>query len=335
MSANVESMAYVGKPPWHGIGFKLENAVSSEEMIRRAGLDWTVSTRPLFIPVSPTDPSLGKMPYEKMRALVRDSDNYVMGVCGPKYTPFQNSEVYEFFNKFAEAGQLTLEVGGSLVHGKWVWALAKISQGTYKILGEDENYSYLLLVSPFIWGEALNIMFTSVRVVCWNTLTEAMNKKVRDRFRYRHNIPFSEIKETAQMSVELAMEQQAIMKAKAETLAGVRLASLQRLYQYAGAVVQGYDPLEPVKLSDLSRGSGAVINAFINGPGSKFNSARETWWGAFNAVTYYYDHVKGNKAAESRLYNSWLAHEGISAKRKALELALQFAEADDKVAKAA
>lgn len=42
MSANVESMFYVREAPWHGIGTRVEQTLSSEEALKEAGLDWTV-----------------------------------------------------------------------------------------------------------------------------------------------------------------------------------------------------------------------------------------------------------------------------------------------------
>ena len=42
MSANVESMAYVGQTPWHGLGNQVEAGSSTDEMLRAAELDWEV-----------------------------------------------------------------------------------------------------------------------------------------------------------------------------------------------------------------------------------------------------------------------------------------------------
>ena len=43
MSANVESMFYAGREkPWHGLGTQVEEAPTSADALRLAGLDWTV-----------------------------------------------------------------------------------------------------------------------------------------------------------------------------------------------------------------------------------------------------------------------------------------------------
>ena len=42
MAHMVETMAYAGKVPWHGLGEKVEDTLTPEEMLVKAGLDWSV-----------------------------------------------------------------------------------------------------------------------------------------------------------------------------------------------------------------------------------------------------------------------------------------------------
>lgn len=42
MAAEVESMFYVRKAPWHGLGTKVGDAPTSEEALKLAGLNWDV-----------------------------------------------------------------------------------------------------------------------------------------------------------------------------------------------------------------------------------------------------------------------------------------------------
>ncbi len=48
MPANVETMFYTRVAPWHGLGVRVENAVSSEEALRLSGLDWNVIQRSII-----------------------------------------------------------------------------------------------------------------------------------------------------------------------------------------------------------------------------------------------------------------------------------------------
>lgn len=42
MPAEVESMFYVRETPWHGLGTNVKNALSSNEALTAAKLDWNV-----------------------------------------------------------------------------------------------------------------------------------------------------------------------------------------------------------------------------------------------------------------------------------------------------
>ena len=48
MVAAVETMAYAGEVPWHGLGVPVSNDLTPAQMMQKAGLDWTVSKKPLF-----------------------------------------------------------------------------------------------------------------------------------------------------------------------------------------------------------------------------------------------------------------------------------------------
>ena len=326
-----DHLAYTGRVPWHGIGFPLIGDPTPNEMLKTAQLDWTISKRPLFTlqdpdaTVKPWKPLL----YEDMFAMVRDTDNKVLGMCGPKYTPFQNSEVFEFFNRFTEAGHMKMEVAGSLKGGTWIWALARISDGAMTLMGDDLSYSYLLLCSPHVWGEAMTIMFTSVRVVCWNTLTLAMGSKLAEKFRFIHNQKFADVRPLAELTVESAMIQKAVFEQKAKILAETPIVEINKLYRY---IAQIFKPAllvgtDVINAGDLPRTAFEVIQNYHFAPGCKTAAARDTWWGAFNAVTYFFDHQQGRTGPDKRLYDSWVSHKEAVTKRKAFDLALQYAQA--------
>jgi phage/plasmid-like protein (TIGR03299 family) len=335
MAAEIESIAYRNAPPWHGIGFNIQEIVSPNEMLKTAGLNWTVSKRPMFTASSSkfiNEPVSYDLLVPDMYALVRDSDSKILGVCGPKYQPFQNTEVFDFFNRFTEAGHMHMEVAGSLKGGTWVWALAKLGDGTFNLMGDDENYSYLLLVSPHIWSEAMTIMFTSVRVVCWNTLTQALGKKLIEKFRFIHNRSFSDIKDVAEAAVEQAMINKMVYEQKAKLLSETKIVDMTKLYEYIVRVMNPSvtrrvpkDQTNPATFD--VRTTGQILLNFHTAPGSKLATSRETWWGAYNAVTYFFDHQYGRSGPEQRLYKSWLSHINAVKKRKAFDFAVEYAQA--------
>ena len=48
MAHLVETMAYAGEVPWHGLGKPVHSNMTPDEMLVAAGIDWTVSKRPAF-----------------------------------------------------------------------------------------------------------------------------------------------------------------------------------------------------------------------------------------------------------------------------------------------
>jgi hypothetical protein len=48
MAHELESMFYYGETPWHGLGKKVDKALTAEEAIKIAGLDWQVETVPIY-----------------------------------------------------------------------------------------------------------------------------------------------------------------------------------------------------------------------------------------------------------------------------------------------
>ena len=48
MSHEVETMAYAGELPWHGLGTKVDGNIGVDGMLKEAGLDWNVVKVPSF-----------------------------------------------------------------------------------------------------------------------------------------------------------------------------------------------------------------------------------------------------------------------------------------------
>lgn len=41
MAHEMETMAYAGETPWHGLGVKVESNLTTAEMLKAAQIDWT------------------------------------------------------------------------------------------------------------------------------------------------------------------------------------------------------------------------------------------------------------------------------------------------------
>jgi len=326
MSHEIETMAYVGEVPWHGLGTRLPATPSVDEMLVQAGLDWTVSKRPLFTWRARGEP----LEIIGQKALVRDSDHKVLSVVTDRYVPVQNREAFEFFRRFCDAGQLELETAGALKGGGFIWALARVGRdfdlGLSAAGQSDEVRNYLLLMNSHQATHALTAQFTPIRVVCWNTLNIAMGAGLKGKgervFRMPHLRAFDEeARRLAAETLGLLEDQIGQFRALVETLSRTPF-PLEARDPYVREVFGLAEPTDEEEGEVGKRLVPRVLEAFEHAPGQALGSAQGTAWGAVNAVTWFVDHNRG-RSRDSALTSAWFG-EGAAIKRRALEKAAEL-----------
>ena len=142
MAANVETMFYTREKPWHGLGIRVAEALTSKEALTKAGLDWHVVQKPLTTYYGNRFPLYF--------ANIRDKDDKLLGVVTDRYTVIQNEDAFAFTDGLLGAG-VRYETAGSLSEGRRVWILAKLPN-EYIIRGDR--------ISPY--------MVFSKGAICWS-----------------------------------------------------------------------------------------------------------------------------------------------------------------------
>lgn len=315
MTSAVENMAYRNEVPWHGMGNPVSGKMSAEQMRKAAKQDYTVNKVQQFIDIK------GKtIKVPNVFALVRSSDNAILSTVGSVYKPVQTDTVFQFFHDFVKEAKMEIETAGSLWNGKYVWVLARVKQADFAIKGKDEMRNYLLLCSPFERGKALIMQYTNVRVVCWNTLCMALGHNAKGHnhaFRMPHTKDFKVEKEEAKRVLGLITEQAAEFKEAASFLATKKISEKQTEKFFLDVLKTKTEAKKaPIALPKFKA-------ALEHAPGQQLISAKGTWWGAVNAVTWVIDHETG-KDRETALKNAWLGNHAKT-KLKALEIALETA----------
>jgi len=315
MSHNIETMAYANAAPWHRLGTLVEDNISPEDLRIKAGLDWTISKESLITAVS-------KQSVPETYALVRSSDESVLGTCGKQYKPVQPAEVLDFFCEFVEKGGMKMETAGSLSNGKHIWALAAIQEG-FTLGKQDRTEGYLLFSSPNIVGKALRIMFTPVRVVCNNTLTQALtNASGTGEFRLHHANKFDPDIAKATLFLSKGQLEEFHKVAEFLTTKEVKEDTLRKYFMDVWPTAAQRAAVEMHDAANgMTRTAEAAMDIFTHQPGADLFP--NTWWNAFNTVTYIIDHVAGRND-NNRLRNAWFGG-GEKTKRHALELAVNNA----------
>ncbi len=324
MSHEIETTAWTNEKPWHGLGAEVAPNLTADQMLKAAKLNWTISKRPMhYSATAPTDKPNTEVP--GFFALTRDSDASVLDVVGRQYEPTQNAEAFHFFKEFVEAGKATMETAGSLKGGRMIWGLANLNNA-FTLNKTDKVKSYLLVASPHEQGKSLKIMFTSVRVVCNNTLTAALTssqKKAEPMFRMNHRRKFDED------TINLAKETLGLAAEHFESFAEQAL-KLSKKKVHPSAVNDYFATLLQPELvnapadkvlKEANKTFSYALQALEHAPGAQLASAKGTAWGLLNAITYTTDHLLG-KTADARLNKAWFG-KNSQLKQDALNLALK------------
>lgn len=201
--------------PWHFLETKpeaLDNPPTSEEGIKAARLDWTVSVKPMECRFEVDGKE--KTIRARTRMVVRDSDNKRLSEVGPDWTPLQNIDAFKWFDPFIESGECSLETAGSLFGGERIWVLAKLNRDPMRIVGDDTVNKYLMLANNHSDKRSARIALTNIRVVCNNTMCAAFRDGATKFLSVRHSTNIKnnlekirEIINTANASFEATAEQ--------------------------------------------------------------------------------------------------------------------------------
>jgi phage/plasmid-like protein (TIGR03299 family) len=313
MINGVAQMAYAGETPWHGLGVKVSNDLTPDQMMKKAGLDWEVTKEDIYFG--------DKVKVPGKKALIRTSDSKLLDVIGDDWNPVQNSEAFEFFSEYVLAGDMEMHTAGSLKDGKNVFALAKVKE-SFTILGQDQVDSYLLFSNPHQYGKAIDVRFTPIRVVCNNTLTMSLNSVSKNQVKLNHRSVFDP--ESVKTTLGIAHEKFAKYKEMAEFLSSKKF-SVENLISYYNDVFPfTHKSSEGVtKVEDMSKNAKEAMAVLETQPGAEFGAG--TWWQALNSVTYLTDHKMG-RSADTRMESAWF---GINQTRKmkAVNKAVEYATA--------
>ena len=391
MAHYVSQMAYVKRNkkdiPWHGLGNPLSPKQPMEVWKQQAGMDWHIRQTPVRFMVhenqdktaqesnegnenkesknsqeklsqrnTPDIPGTLK-DYPEQKVLYRSDTLEPLSVVSKRYQVVQPGEILEFYKDLTEYAGYELETAGVLKGGRKFWALAKTGQSA-TIKGKDKVNGYLLLATSCDGTLATVATPTTVRVVCNNTLTIAMQESLRDTqdgqsgfrstaIRVPHNTKFDGelIKKRLGVAVShwdefmYGMRQLAkrrMKESEAQTYFRQVLCedsdSKTRSHHISGDSIPHPHPHPSIYVSNK------VGRAFLNeermlntvnslyqghGRGAEMTGTQNTAWGLLCAITEYVDHERRARNTDNRLDSAWFG-QGALIKQKALDKALQL-----------
>lgn len=313
MSALVEKMVHFGEMPWHGESEALVGNETTEEVMKKAGLDWSVSTEPLYR-------SNGEQ--VQAQASIRSSDGSVLGVVGPRWTPLQNADAFKVFEPLVESGDMAWHTAGSLRNGQRVWVLCQLNLSNSVIAEGDEISKFALLSNGHDGLLAVHFGFTPIRVVCANTEALARECEASKLIRVRHHRFVKENVEKLRDIMNIANQEFEATCDQYRFLAS-RAINSDDLKKYV-KIVFNQNTKEEEDISTRSQNIlTSVEKLFEGGKGNNLPGVQGTYWAAYNAVTEYLNYEKG-RSVQNRLDSLWFGQNAVQS-RKALETAVIMA----------
>ncbi|MGN6420242.1 MAG: DUF932 domain-containing protein [Pseudobacter sp.] len=324
----------VKESAWHGLGQIVHDYPTSKEALQFAGLNYTVEKRPLFtthaVPQPDTEIIHPDIAVPDYYATVRTDSNAVLGVVGQDYKVVQNVDAFEFFDAIVGGDGIQYETAGALGKGERIFITAKLPN-YIRVANDDLIKQYLFLTTSHDGFGSIIAAFTPIRIVCNNTLNAAMSQhsnaikirhttKAKDRLAQAH--------EVLGITNKLSEELESIFNQWAK----VRITDVQvkQLIQRAMAPSKEvlHNVLKGVQDSLSQQFTGMVDQVYryaMSSPSQQTDTTKGSVFGAYNAVTGYFQNVRNYKNDEAKLKSIMLGGVAQLRTQAAFDLCKNFA----------
>jgi phage/plasmid-like protein (TIGR03299 family) len=302
----------VKEKAWHGLGQIVEDYPTSSEAIRYAGLDYIVEKRPLFTNSLANDlAGLDNGEYPKtgvpnFSATVRTDNNSVLGVVGKDYEVVQNADAFQFFDAIVggESG-IKYETAGALGKGERIFITAKLPD-YIKVGKQDLIEQYLFLTTSHDGFGSITAAFTPTRIVCNNTLNAALRNH-SNAIKIRHTASAGDRLKQAHTLMGISHVMAEGLEELFNHWTKVRITDKQLKQLIQVAMSPNKEVLHHLKDGKTEKLSTTYTNIVDNAlayalgdPTQQMETTAGTLFGAYNAVTGYYQNVRSFKDGDAK-----------------------------------
>lgn len=334
----VDSFFSVKEKAWHGLGQIVTDYPTSAEAIRFAGLDYEVEKKPLF---TKADMLLAgeaglvvgaeQLDVPDYYATVRTDNNAVLGVVGKDYEVVQNRDAFSFFDSIVGGDGILYETAGALGDGERIFITAKLPD-YIRVGREDLIEQYLFLTTSHDGSGSITAAFTPIRIVCANTLNAAMHRK-SNTVKIRHTSGAKERLEEAHKLMGICNTLGIQLENIFNQWSKVRITDreVKKLVQLA--MIPNKEVL--LKLQDgrdeeLSTAFSNMVDKVcaygVEHDTQQLETTKGTLFGAYNAVTGYFQNVRSYKSDEAKLKSILLGGTAQLRTQAAYNLCAGFAQ---------
>lgn len=321
----------VKEKPWHGLGQIVQEYPTSAEALKFAGLDYEVVKEDIYT----TSYNCDGQPMDfanRIRthfATIRKDTGDVLGVVGKDYEIVQNVDAFNFFDAIVGGAGIQYETAGALGKGERIFITAKLP-AYIKVGSEDLIEQYLFLTTSHDGFGSITAAFTPVRIVCNNTLNAALRNHANS-IKIRHTANAKERLEQAHKVMGISNRLSAELDEIFNRWTKVKITDpeLKRLIQLA--MVPNREVLRNIqneKWDELSTCFHNMCNSVyeyaMSSPSQQLETSKGTLFGAYNAVTGYFQNVRSYKDEETKLKSLLWGGTAQVKTQKAFNLCMDF-----------
>ena len=327
----------VKEKAWHGLGQIVEDYPTSAEALKFAGLDYTVEKRKLFTydnaneAVSEMQIKIPAIKVPNYYATIRTDNETVLGVVGKDYEVVQNTDAFSFFDAIVGGEGMQYETAGALGNGEKVFITAKLPD-YIKVGKNDLIEQYLFLTTSHDGYGSITAAFTPIRIVCNNTLNAAMRNH-SNAFKIRHTANAKDRLEEAHKLMGITSKLSEELEGIFNQWAKVRITDpeVKKLIQMAlvpnKEVLQNIQAGKDDELSTCFKNmTDAAFEYAMTNETQQLETTKGSLFGAYNAVTGYFQNVRTYKNEEAKLKSLLFGGTGQMRTQKAFQLCEGFAK---------
>lgn len=327
-NTNRHSFFSVKEKAWHGLGQIVDDYPTSAEAIKHAGLNYEVIKEELFTTSFNCDgqrmdnTNKIKTHFATMRADTYD----VLGVVGSKYQVVQNETAFTFFDSLVQDGSgIKYETAGALGNGERIFITAKMPD-VLRIGRNDDIEQYIFLTTSHDGSGSIMAAFTPVRIVCNNTLNAALRNNSNAVF-IKHTANAEQKLQEAARIISISQSTGELLEHTFNQWAKIRVsdAETKKLVRLAMApnkeVFKAIAENNPAFefSSQFENVCGKVLEYAFSAETQQMQTTAGTLFGAYNAVTGYYQNVNEYKD-DSHKVNSIMFGTALDRTKAAFEI---------------
>ena len=319
----------VKQKAWHGLGQIVEDYPTSKEALQFAGLDFEVKKMPNIHRIGVDKELVSESSFFTYRT---DNDAILGDRIGKYYNVVQNTDAFAFFDAIVGGDGILYETAGALGKGERIFITAKLPD--YIKVGKDDLIEkYLFLTTSHDGYGCITAAFTPVRIVCNNTLNSAM-KNHSNSVKIRHTANAKDRLEQAHQVMGIANRLANELDEIFNHWSRIRITDKEvlKLIEMAMApnkeVFNQLQKGEPDELSTYFKNiCNEVYEYALGSPTQQTATTKGSLYGAYNAVTGYFQNVHNFKDDESK-FKSIMYGNGLLKTQTAFSLCEAFAESE-------